>query len=333
MFGVNFMYINNKQNRNNYNNIDNLNNILTQFEKGQITIRQTFQLLTKNNAVVNPISEKENEVDSKQALEELKQLVGLKKIKELIKDYIAFLKIQELRSNYNLKNQSIVMHMVFKGNPGTGKTTVARIIGKIFNALGFLDNGKLIEVERADLVGEYIGHTAQKTRKKIKEAMGGVLFIDEAYSLARGGDKDFGKESIDTLVKAMEDHKDNLIIILAGYRNEMEYFLKSNPGLRSRFAIHLDFPDYTIDELVKITEIMFKKREYILTDKSKHYIYRALSTLRSQEGVNKGNARTVRNLVEKAIRNHARRIIDKNTLSRQELMTIKTKDLARGVEN
>ncbi len=327
MYGVNFMYINNKQNKN------NPDNILEQFKKGEITIHQTFKLITRDNKITNPSIKEKNKINSEQVLTELEQLVGLKEVKELIKDYIAFLKIQKLRSNFNLKSQSVVMHMVFKGNPGTGKTTVARIIGKIFNALGFLDNGQLIEVERADLVGEYIGHTAQKTKKKIQKAKGGVLFIDEAYSLARGGRKDFGKESIDTLVKAMEDYKDNLIIILAGYRDEMNDFLKTNPGLKSRFAIHLDFPDYSIDQLVDIAKLMFKKREYILTKVSKHYIYNVLSSLHSKEGINKGNARTVRNLVERAIRNHARRIVDKNAISRQELMTIKNEDLARGFKS
>ena len=203
---------------------------------------------------------------------------------------------------------------------------MARIIGKIFNEIGYLQGGELIEAERADLVGEYIGHTAQKTKKLLERALGGVLFIDEAYSLARGGEKDFGKESIDTIVKAMEDYKDKLIIILAGYRDEMNFFLRTNPGLASRFAIQIDFPDYTIDELVQIANLMYKEREYILDEKSKHYIYRILSEIRNKEIIN-GNARTVRNLVERSIRQHARRIIKQKNISKKDLIYITKEDL------
>ncbi|MDD4563169.1 MAG: AAA family ATPase, partial [Syntrophomonadaceae bacterium] len=152
--------------------------------------------------------------------------------------------IQNRRSELRLKADPTALHMVFKGNPGTGKTTVARILGRIFNEIGILSKGHLLEVERADLVGEYIGHTAQKTREILKRAMGGIVFIDEAYSLAQGGERDFGKEAITTLVKAMEDYRDNLVVILAGYSQEIDRFLKSNPGLRSRFPIHIDFCDY-----------------------------------------------------------------------------------------
>ena len=152
--------------------------------------------------------------------------------------------------------------MVFSGNPGTGKTTVARIMSRLLKEMGILSKGHLVEVERADLVGEYIGHTAQKTREHVKRALGGILFIDEAYSLARGGEKDFGKEAIDTLVKSMEDHREEFVLILAGYSLEMERFLRSNPGLPSRFPIHLTFPDFTIEELMEIADRMLKKRQY-----------------------------------------------------------------------
>ncbi|GJM69287.1 hypothetical protein HMSSN036_15030 [Paenibacillus macerans] len=146
-----------------------------------------------------------------------------------------------MRSEAGLLSGPQVYHMIFKGNPGTGKTTVARIVAKMFQRMGVLSKGHLIEVERADLVGEYIGHTAQKTRDLVKKALGGILFIDEAYSLARGGEKDFGKEAIDTLVKAMEDQKNQFILILAGYSDEMDFFLSTNPGLPSRFPIQMDF--------------------------------------------------------------------------------------------
>ena len=176
-------------------------------------------------------------------------------MKKLVRELQAFLEIQRRRTEARLVAQPVALHMVFKGNPGTGKTTVARVLGRIFHVMDVLPKGHLVECERADLVGQYIGHTAQRTREYIQKAMGGVLFIDEAYSLARGGEKDFGKEAIDTLVKAMEDHKDEFVVILAGYRAEMEFFLASNPGLRSRFPIHMEFPDYTCDELLQIAAL------------------------------------------------------------------------------
>ncbi|MFW6281699.1 MAG: AAA family ATPase [bacterium] len=295
---------------------DNINNIINR--------KKTDCVQKNNNNIVNFYEydrEKLNEI-----LNELESLVGLNHIKNIIKEYIAFIKVQKMRRNYNLKCFPIVMHMIFKGNPGTGKTTVARIIGKVFKEIGFLKNGNITEVDRGDLVGEYIGHTAQKTRKIINKSLGGVLFIDEAYSLARGGERDFGKEAIDTMVKSMEDHKEDLIIILAGYPDEMEYFLKSNPGLSSRFAIKLNFPDYKIDELIKIAEIMYKKREYILNKSSKYYIYKKLSEIRNNEQIN-GNARSVRNFVENSIRQHAKRIINNKKLTRSDLMYITKEDL------
>lgn len=331
------------------NNLYKNNIFIDRFKKGEINIIEAFKGLTeigeeKQNdnrfKLITDYKEEDKQniknddkddgtVDLDQLLSELDALVGLEHIKDMIKEYIAFIHIQKLRKKYRLKSQPVVMHMIFKGNPGTGKTTVARIIGKIFSKIGFLKNGDIIETERADLVGEYIGHTAQKTRKMVKKAMGGVLFIDEAYSLARGGEKDFGKEAIDTLVKAMEDYKNNLIIILAGYRQEMNFFLKSNPGLNSRFAIQLDFPDYSIDELVKIADLMYKEREYILDKESKHYIYKVLSRIRSQEENTDGNARTVRNLVERSIRHQAHRIMNGTKINRHNLVHITRKDLAR----
>jgi len=329
---------------NNYFNLEDKNNIIKKFENGEINIKKAFRLLMKaeNNKIqeINYNEDINNHYNknlisdySPPSMKELNNLVGLKKVKKLIKEYISYLKVQELREKYKLKNQSVVMHMIFKGNPGTGKTTVARIIGKIFNEIGFLEQGEMIEAERADLVGEYIGHTAQKTKKLVEKAIGGVLFIDEAYALARGGKRDFGKEAIDTLVKAMEDHRENLIIILAGYNREMEFFLEQNPGLRSRISIHLNFPDYSVEQLVKISELMYKEREYILSENSKHYIHRIIGEIKEKEEKNSGNARTVRNLVEKSIRKHARRIVKKNNLTRRDLMTIKIEDLARGKDH
>lgn len=270
-----------------------------------------------------PLSEKDKVTE---ILAELDVLVGLSTIKALIRELQAYVEIQKRRTREKLVADPLVLHMIFRGNPGTGKTTVARIVGKLFKELGTLQKGHVIECERADLVGEYIGHTAQKTREQVKKALGGVLFIDEAYSLARGGEKDFGKEAIDALVKAMEDNKDNLILILAGYRHEMEWFLQTNPGLRSRFPIHIDFPDYNLDELLAIGESMIKTRQYELFPETKETLRRHLQSLLHSHPY-AGNARLIRNLVEKMIRKQAVRLFQRPSSSREELMQILPVDL------
>ncbi|MGM0470743.1 MAG: AAA family ATPase [Bacillota bacterium] len=302
-------------------------NLLEKIEAGELSIIESFKKLNSSNLALQednysvPTQNKLNQIKA-----ELDNLIGLEKIKKLVAELEAFVKVQQRRRQKRLATEPLVMHMVFKGNPGTGKTTVARIFGKLFKELGLLSEGHLTEVERADLVGEYIGHTAQKTKDMIKEALGGILFIDEAYSLARGGVRDFGKESIDALVKGMEDHRDNLIIILAGYPQEMEDFLQTNPGLNSRFPITVEFEDYTLEELVKIAELMLQEREYKLSKKAKNKLYRLLAKERSNRGADSGNARTVRNLMERAIRLQASRIINEQKSSRRDLMMIQPQD-------
>ncbi|MHB8126841.1 MAG: AAA family ATPase [Desulfitobacteriaceae bacterium] len=271
-----------------------------------------------------PLTEKDKITE---ILAELDVLVGLATIKLLIRELQAYVEIQKRRTREKLAADPLVLHMIFRGNPGTGKTTVARIVGKLFKELGTLQKGHVIECERADIVGEYIGHTAQKTREQVKKALGGVLFIDEAYSLARGGEKDFGKEAIDVLVKAMEDNKDNLILILAGYRHEMEWFLQSNPGLRSRFPIHIDFPDYNLEELMAIGESMIKTRQYELFPETKETLRRVLQNLLHSHPY-AGNARLIRNLVEKMIRKQAVRLFQRPSSSREELIQILPEDLS-----
>lgn len=260
-------------------------------------------------------------------LSELDALIGLTKVKELVRELQAFVEIQRRRTREKLIAEPLVLHMVFRGNPGTGKTTVARLIGRLFKEMEVLQKGHIIECERADLVGEYIGHTAQKTREQVKKALGGVLFIDEAYSLARGGEKDFGKEAIDALVKSMEDHKNEFILILAGYRHEMDWFLQTNPGLRSRFPIYIDFPDYTLDELLAIGETMLKDRQYEFKFETKEAFRFMLQGLLNSHPY-AGNARLVRNLAEKAIRKQAVRLYQKPNSTREELMQILPIDLA-----
>jgi stage V sporulation protein K len=271
--------------------------------------------------------------NAKEVINELNALIGLKNVKKLIEEIYAFVEIQKCRQIERLAVESLSLHMIFKGNPGTGKTTVARILGKLFKEVGVLPKGHLVEVERADMVGEFIGHTAQKTREQIKKALGGILFIDEAYSLARGGEKDFGKEAIDALVKGMEDHRDNLILILAGYQDEMDWFIESNPGLRSRFPVHLTFPDYSSQELLEIADLMLKKKQYELTSGAREEL-RFVIEKEQKCHEHSGNARLVRNLIEKAIRRQAVRLLQPgNKMTRNDLILLKREDLAGGVND
>lgn len=258
---------------------------------------------------------------------ELEKMIGLDDVKALIKELMAYVNIQQRRERVGLINNASVLHMIFKGNPGTGKSTIARLMGKMFKEMGVLSRGHLVEVERADLVGEYIGHTAHKAREQLKKAIGGILFIDEAYSLARGGEKDFGREAIDVMVKGMEDHCNDLILILAGYKEEMDFFLETNPGLRSRFPIQLEFPDYTVLELLAIARLMLQDRQYELTAAAGVELEKILRKEVFYGHRYSGNARLVRNIIEKAIRRQAVRLVDKNNLTRQELMNIEKEDL------
>jgi stage V sporulation protein K len=264
----------------------------------------------------------------KEIEDELGALVGMEEMKRMIKEIYAWIFVNKKREEVGMKARKQALHMMFKGNPGTGKTTVARLIGKLFLKMNVLSKGHLIEAERADLVGEYIGHTAQKTRDLIKKAQGGILFIDEAYSLGRGGEKDFGKEAIDTLVKHMEDKQHEFILILAGYSREMDYFLTLNPGLHSRFPLVIDFPNYTIDQLMEIASRMLDEREYTLSHEAEKKLKDHLIWVKAVLNPNSfSNGRYVRNIIEKSIRAQAMRLLLQNSFDKHELLTLRSNDL------
>ncbi|EOD01051.1 AAA family ATPase [Caldisalinibacter kiritimatiensis] len=299
--------------------------IISLYRLGKVSLNTTFEQLYDSKAVQS-IKPKDKQIETlEDVITELNKLVGLQNVKNLINEIRAFIEIQEKRKKENLRTEPIVLHMIFKGNPGTGKTTVARLLGRILKNMGILQKGHLIEIERADIVGEYIGHTAIKVKQQVNKAMGGILFIDEAYSLARGGEKDFGKEAIDALVKAMEDNKENLVLILAGYCDEMEMFLRTNPGLKSRFPIHVEFKDYNVNELIKIAKKIAEEREYTLTNKSIEKLKQIIIYQNNSE--NSGNARLVRNIIERAIRKQAVRLQKKSFISKSDLLLIKAEDI------
>ncbi|MDZ5711812.1 AAA family ATPase [Jeotgalibacillus haloalkalitolerans] len=257
-----------------------------------------------------------------------KQFVGLEHIKETLKSIAAWAVINQKREEFGLKTEKQSHHMLFYGNPGTGKTTAARVMATLLKELNILERGHLVEAERADLVGEYIGHTAVKTRELIKKAEGGILFIDEAYSLSRGGEKDFGREAIDTLVKHMEDSSGRFICILAGYKREMNGFLRMNTGLKSRFAHLLYFPDYTLNDLNHIAVNMFNIKDYKL---SKPAGDRLLRSMREMGDIS-GNGRFVRNLTEFIIRAQAVRLLKYEELTKKDCMYISEDDVLKGIE-
>ncbi|MFB1049491.1 AAA family ATPase [Paraliobacillus sp. JSM ZJ581] len=255
-------------------------------------------------------------------------IIGMDEVKENIKEIYANIRINQEREKLGLKGEKQVWHMLFKGNPGTGKTTVARKLAVLFQELNVLSKGHLIEADRADLVGEYIGHTAKKTKNLVEKALGGILFIDEAYSLARGGEKDFGKEAIDTLVKQMEDHHDQFILILAGYPEEMEYFLSLNPGLRSRFPFIFNFPNYTAEQLVEIAKRIANERDYCLSNEALWKLKSLLlNDIRENGFEHFANGRLVRNIMEKSMRKQAVRLLNKHYYTIDDLMLLNAKDI------
>ena len=247
------------------------------------------------------------DVDAVEA--ELDEIVGLAEVKNYVRDIAKNVQAQQRRKAQGLKVAEVNMHMIFTGNPGTGKTTIARILAKYLKAIGALRGGQLVEVTRADLVGRYVGHTAPLTNTVIQSALGGVLFIDEAYSLYRGGEDSFGLEAIDTLVKGIEDNRGDLVVILAGYTREMQLFLSANSGLASRFPNQIEFPDYTGEELYRITLSIAKSKGYNLDESCRDVLIQWYDEQQAADAATNGNGRMARNVLEKAILNQAKRLI------------------------
>ena len=261
-----------------------------------------------------------------EALAELDALVGLESVKAEVKKLASVVKVNEERRKAGLKTASLSYHMVFTGNPGTGKTTVARIIAKVFRALGILKKGHLVETDRSGLVGAYVGETAIKTGKLIDEALDGVLFVDEAYALAGEG-KDYGNEAIATLLKRMEDDRSRLVVVVAGYTEEMKKFIDANSGLKSRFNRYIEFPDYSPSELAEMFRRTAKKNQYALSADLEKYLDAALRVWTKKRDRKFGNGRYVRNLFEKSVERQALRISNLKSPTPEQLTTLTLKDV------
>jgi AAA+ superfamily predicted ATPase len=286
---------------------------------------------TDNNVVENNFESTENLIVDNcctydDILFELDLLIGLQPVKEEINTLINFIKVQKKRSTSGLKTSPISYHIVFTGNPGTGKTTVARIISKLYKQLGILAKGHLVETDRSGLVAEYLGQTAPKVNETVNSALDGILFIDEAYSLVGEDKDDFGKEAVATLIKRMEDDRERLVVVLAGYTEEMKRFIDTNPGFESRFNRYIEFPDYTPDELLAIFESKCKQLEYILTPEAKTKAEIMFENAYQKRTKSFGNARLVRNLFEKTIEIQANRISKLTNVTKEKLITIEADD-------
>lgn len=273
-------------------------------------IREMEEGIKKDDELVAALSKSIHTETLEEVMAELKEMIGLPEIKRKIREVGDWVIFNQLRQEKGYRADSLSLHMVFSGHPGTGKTTVARVVARVLKALGVLKKGHLVEVDRSELVAEYVGQTAVKTMKKIKEAIDGVLFIDEAYALTRSEGNDFGMECIDTLVKAMEDKRQNLVIIFAGYPVEMKRFMKSNPGLRSRIQHQFDFVDYTLDEMMSIASLLLSQKQFRMTYEAQALFKNIVDLEMRKRPLTHGNGRLVRNLIEEAVLSKATTAIE-----------------------
>lgn len=279
-----------------------------------------FYLMEICNNKSEPV---EKEKTLKELLDELNSLVGLDSVKDKVKDLIAYQKVQKMRRDNNLHSVKNTLHLAFLGNPGTGKTTVARIVGRIYKQLGLLSKGHFVEVSRTDLIAGYQGQTALKVKKVIEKAKGGTLFIDEAYSLTENDHSDsYGRECLTELTKALEDYRDDLAVIVAGYTEPIQKFFESNPGLRSRFSTFIEFEDYSVRELEEILVDMCAKNDYELSESAKKLLHIYLENKVNSKEENFANGRMIRNLYEELVMNHARRVFNMETPNIVDLKTI-----------